>query len=187
MDADLAEKVVTRWGFNACGMPAFRVHQAGYPEIEAEGQTPAAAGFRLIELLAQAGDFAGEAWRFRPLEAALIEARRFQHRYTPRSEPIPFPADVDRYRPTASLVGMPKTREEGPPVERFQGHFPDGRRDPIEENEERLAFTKGTGFREWRGRLWLPHDNRVRPGDRACLIRDDGRAGESIAGGAVWP
>lgn len=186
MNADLAENVVTRWGFNAYGMPTFRMHQADYPEIEAEGQTPAAACLRLIERLAQAGDFAVEAWRFQPLEAALIEALRFHRRYKPRSEPIPFPADVGRFRPTASLVGMPKVGGGDPPVERFRGQLPDGRRDPIDENEGCIAITEGTELREWRGRLWLHQDTGVRPGDKACLNRDDGRAGEAIGGSSVW-
>jgi hypothetical protein len=63
-------------------MPTFRVHQTDYPEIEAEGQTPAAARGRLIELLVKAHDFASEAWRYQPLALALIDARAFSGSFT---------------------------------------------------------------------------------------------------------
>jgi hypothetical protein len=185
MNAVLGEKVVTRWGSNALGMPTFHMHQADYPEIEAEGQTPPAACLRLIELLSQAGDFAGEAWRCQPLGLALIEARSFHRRYVDRAETIPSPLDVDRSRPPASLVGTPKTGERSPPLERSRDQLMHGERVLFDEIEGWIAITEGTELQEWRGRHWLPDDTRVRPGDKCCLIRDDGRVGELIVGSSV--
>jgi len=117
MNGILGGKIVTRWACNAHGMPSFRLHQADYPEIEAEGQTPDAARGRLIELLVQAHDFASEAWRYQPLALALIDARAFNGSFTAGAwtvpRPSPFPSklpDSDR-RP---IVGMPKTLDEEP-------------------------------------------------------------------------
>jgi hypothetical protein len=95
MNGILGRKIVMGWACNALGMPTFRLHQTDYPEIEAEGQTPAAARGRLIELLVQAHDFASEAWRFQPLALALIDARAFNGSFTagawtePRPSPFP--------------------------------------------------------------------------------------------------
>jgi hypothetical protein len=75
MNAVLGGKIVTGWACNVHGMPMFHVHQTDYPEIEAEGQTPAEACDRLVQLLVQAIDFASEAWRCQPLRLALIDAR----------------------------------------------------------------------------------------------------------------
>jgi hypothetical protein len=77
VNAALGGKIVAHWACNAYGMPMFRVHQNEYPEIEAEGRTPAEACGRLIELLVQAIDFVSEAWRRRPLALALVDARAF--------------------------------------------------------------------------------------------------------------
>jgi len=63
-------------------MSTFRVHQSVYPEIEGEGKTPAEACIRLIELLAQASDFASDAWKRRPLGLALADARAFNRSYS---------------------------------------------------------------------------------------------------------
>ena len=82
MNGILGGKIVTRWACNAHGMPSFRLHQADYPEIEAEGQTPAEACDRLVQLLVQAHDFASEAWRCQPLGLALIDARAFNRSFT---------------------------------------------------------------------------------------------------------
>ncbi len=70
-------------------------------------------------------------------------------------------------------------------MERFRDQLMDGGRVLIDEIEGFIAITEGTELQEWRGRLWLPDDTRVRPGDRTCLIRDDGRAGELIVGSSV--
>jgi hypothetical protein len=95
MNTILGRKIVTGWACNAHGMPMFRAHQTDYPEIEAEGQTPAEACGRLVELLVQAGDFASEAWRCEPLGLALIDARAFNRSFAagawtePRLSPFP--------------------------------------------------------------------------------------------------
>ncbi len=94
MNAILREKIVTACACNAQGMPMFQAHQTDYPEIEAEGQTPAEACGRLVELLVQAIDFACEAWRCEPLGLALIDARAFNRSFTagawtePRRSPV---------------------------------------------------------------------------------------------------
>jgi hypothetical protein len=77
MNAVLGGRSVAGRARDASGMPTFRVHQADYPEIEAEGRTPVAACGRLVELLIQALDFASEAWRCQPLGLALVDARAF--------------------------------------------------------------------------------------------------------------
>ncbi len=77
MNPVLRGKIVANWACNAYGMPMFHVHQNEYPEIEAEGRTPAEACSRLIELLIQAIDFASEVWRRQPLGLALVDARSF--------------------------------------------------------------------------------------------------------------
>ena len=95
MNAILGGKIVTGWACNVPGMPSFRAHHIDYPEIEAEGQTPAEACGRLIELLVQAGDFASEAWRYQPIGLAVIDARAFNRSFTagawtePRPSPFP--------------------------------------------------------------------------------------------------
>ena len=99
MNAVLGGKVVTRWACNALGMPTFLVHEADYPEIEGEGRTPAEACDRLIQLLVQAVDFAGEPWRCQPLELALMDARGFHRAAPPARGPSrdhPPPLDVAR-------------------------------------------------------------------------------------------
>jgi hypothetical protein len=82
MNTVLGGKIVARWADNAYGMPMFRVHQNEYPEIEAEGRTPAEACVRLIALLVQAIDFASDAWRRQPLGLALIDARTFDRSFS---------------------------------------------------------------------------------------------------------
>jgi hypothetical protein len=82
MDAALGEKIVTGRALSAFSIPIFRVHQAEYPEIEAEGQTPAEACRRLVDLLVQAIDFASEAWRRQPLGLALADARAFDRSFS---------------------------------------------------------------------------------------------------------
>jgi hypothetical protein len=77
INAALGGRIVAGWARNAFGMLMFRVHQVDYPEIEAEGKTPAEACDRLDQLLVQAIDFASEAWRRQPLELALVNARAF--------------------------------------------------------------------------------------------------------------
>jgi hypothetical protein len=77
MKTVLAGRIVAGWTRNPFGMPTFRVHQADYPEIVAEGRTPVEACGRLVQLLIQALDFASEAWRCQPLRLALIDAPAF--------------------------------------------------------------------------------------------------------------
>jgi hypothetical protein len=77
MNAVLRGRIVAGWVRNVYGMSMFRVHQNEYPEIEAEGRTPAEACIRLIELLVQAIDSASDAWRRQPLGLALVDARAF--------------------------------------------------------------------------------------------------------------
>ena len=95
MNALLGGKIVTGWACNVRDMPSFRAYPTAYPEIEAEGQTPAEACGRLVELLVRAGDFASEAWRCEPLGLALIDARAFNRSFTagawtePRLPPFP--------------------------------------------------------------------------------------------------
>jgi len=95
MNTILGGKIVTGWACSAHGMPTFRAHQTDYPEIEAEGQTPAEACGRLVELLVQAGDFASETWKSQPLALVLIDARAFNRSFTagawtePRPSPFP--------------------------------------------------------------------------------------------------
>ncbi len=95
MNTILRGKIATGRACNAHGMPMFRAHQTDYPEIEAEGRTPAEASDRLVELLVQAGDFASEAWRCEPLGLALTDARAFNRSFTagawtePRPSPFP--------------------------------------------------------------------------------------------------
>jgi hypothetical protein len=106
MNGILGGKILTGWACNALGIPTFRAHQTDYPEIEAEGQTPAAARGGLIELLVQAHDFASEAWRYQPLALALIDVRAFNGPFTagewtePRRSRLPsMEADVGRRLP----------------------------------------------------------------------------------------
>jgi len=82
MNADLGGRIVASWARDVFSMSTFRVHQCEYPEIEAEGKTPAEACVRLIELLAQAIDFASDAWKRRPLGLALADARAFNRSYS---------------------------------------------------------------------------------------------------------
>ena len=82
MNAILGGKIVTGRACNVHGMPSFRAHQTDYPEIEAEGQTPAEAGGRLVELLVQAVNFASETWKSQPLVLAIIDARAFNRSFT---------------------------------------------------------------------------------------------------------
>jgi hypothetical protein len=65
-------------------------------------------------------------------------------------------------------------------MERFRGKLMDGDRVLFDEIEKSIAIDEGPGLQEWRGRFWLPDGAQVRPGDKYCLIRDDGRAGEPI-------
>ncbi len=85
MNTGLGGKIVAHGACDAYGMPTFRVHQNQYPEIEAEGRTPAEACVRLIELLVQAIDFASAAWRRQPLELALVEAHAFDGSFSARA------------------------------------------------------------------------------------------------------
>lgn len=95
MNTILGGKIVTGRACGAHGMPMFQAHQTDYPEIEAEGQTPAEASGRLVELLVQAGDFASDSWRCDPIGLALIDARDFNRSFTagawiePRLPPFP--------------------------------------------------------------------------------------------------
>lgn len=52
-------------------MPMLRVRQSDYPEIEAEGPTPAETCGRLVRAIG----LAAESWTRRPLRLALIETR----------------------------------------------------------------------------------------------------------------
>ena len=65
-------------------------------------------------------------------------------------------------------------------MERFRGKLMDGDRVLFDEIEGSIAIKEGPGLQEWQGRFWLPDGAQVRPGDRYCLIRDDGRAGELV-------
>jgi hypothetical protein len=82
MNTALGEKIVAGWAYDAFSMPTFRVHQTDYPEIEAEGRTPAEACSRLIAPLVEAIDFASETWRRQPLGLALVDARGIGHAFT---------------------------------------------------------------------------------------------------------
>jgi hypothetical protein len=82
MNTALGGKIVAGWASNAFSMPAFRVHQVEYPEVEAEGQSPVEACDRLIALLVAAGEFASDAWKSEPLALALVDARRFSRRFS---------------------------------------------------------------------------------------------------------
>jgi hypothetical protein len=82
MTADPGGKIVSGWACDTFSMPTFRVHQMDYPEIEAEGQTPAEACGRLIAHLVEANEFASEAWRRQPLGLALVDARDFARSFT---------------------------------------------------------------------------------------------------------
>ena len=77
MNTALGRKIVAGWASDAFNMPIFRLHQLEYPEVEAEGRTPAEASGRLIALLVAAGDFANDAWKRESLVLALGDARRF--------------------------------------------------------------------------------------------------------------
>lgn len=65
-------------------------------------------------------------------------------------------------------------------MERFRGQLRDGDRVVLDEIEVSLAIVEGPVLQEWRGRLWLPDGAQVRPGDRYCLIRDYGQAGQLV-------
>jgi hypothetical protein len=65
-------------------------------------------------------------------------------------------------------------------MERFRGNLMDGDLGQFDEIEGSIAIKEGPGLQEWWGRFWLPDCTQVRPGDRYCLIRDDGRAGELV-------
>ncbi len=82
MNAVLGGRIVASWACNVFSMLTFRVHQSEYPEIEAEGKTPAEACVRLIELLAQAIDFASDAWKRLPLGRAVADARAFNRSFS---------------------------------------------------------------------------------------------------------
>jgi hypothetical protein len=82
MNAVLRGRIVAGWTSDTFSMPTFRVHHADYPEIEADGRTPAEAGGRLIALLVEAIDFASETWRRQPLGLALVDARGFDRSFT---------------------------------------------------------------------------------------------------------
>jgi hypothetical protein len=71
-------------------------------------------------------------------------------------------------------------------MERFRGKLMDGDRVLFDEIEGSISIREGTGLQQWRGRFWLPDGAQVRPGDRYCLIRDDGRAGE-LTVESSWP
>ena len=85
MNADLGGRIVASWACNVFSMSTFRVHQIEYPEIQAEGKTPAEACVRFIELLAQAIDFASGIWKRRPLGLALADARAFSRSCSARA------------------------------------------------------------------------------------------------------
>ena len=82
MNTVLGGRIVAGWASNAASMRMFRVHQIEYPEIEAEGKSPAEACMRLIGLLVQAIDYASDAWRRQPLGLALADARAFDRSYS---------------------------------------------------------------------------------------------------------
>ena len=111
MNTALGGKIVVRWACNAYGMPMFGVHQNEYPEIEAEGRTPAEACVRLIELLVQAIDFASEAWQRQPLRLALVDTRAFDRSFSasawtePRLFRQPSMKPDPRQRPPAQRRG----------------------------------------------------------------------------------
>ncbi len=77
MTAVPGDRILWGWTRDALGMPAFRVHPADYPEVEAEGRTPDEACDRLIGLLDRSIESSDEAWKNRPLGQALAEARAF--------------------------------------------------------------------------------------------------------------
>ena len=95
---------MTGWACNAHGMPTFRVHQTDYPEIEAEGQTPAEACGRLVQLWsgpstspARPGAASPSGWPS-SMPAASIALHR---RCVDRAETLPAPLDVGRPAPPA--------------------------------------------------------------------------------------
>jgi hypothetical protein len=93
MNAALGGKIAGGWAYNAVSMSRFHVHQIDYPEIEAEGKTPAEACARLVGLLVQSAEFAIEAWRIQPLRLALGDARAFDRSFSASTwtEPVPSP------------------------------------------------------------------------------------------------
>jgi hypothetical protein len=62
-------------------------------------------------------------------------------------------------------------------MERFRGRLMDGDRILLDEDEGSVANDEGSVLQDWRGRFWLPDGALVRPGDKYCLIRNDGRDG----------
>jgi hypothetical protein len=157
MNAVCEEKIVTLWACNAYGMPTFRVHQSEYPEIDAEGRTPAEARDRLIELLAQALEFTGEPWRCQPLRLTVSEARTFNRSFIAdaRAGPIAPPFGVTRPRPLTPCQDGGMLNEE-PAHASLPVPFLGGERFALDETEDSVASEERPILQEWRGRFWLP-------------------------------
>jgi hypothetical protein len=171
MSAVLGRKIVAAWASDACGMPIFRVHQTEYPEIQAEGQTPADACDRLVELLVQARDFACEAWRRRPLGLALVDARSFTDSAWNEPQRSPPLSNLTATRSPAhfsndEILNMGSARE------RLRGDPLDGDRVTLDGTEASITIKEGPGLQVWPGRYWLPADSRVEPGRKYGPICD---------------
>lgn len=105
MTAVLRGRIVAGWARNAFGMPTYHVHQADYPEIEAEGRTGSESCRRLIQLLVQAHDFASEGWRREPLRLALVDAQDF----ATSSVSEPEPSLTARLDPARLAISTPES------------------------------------------------------------------------------
>ncbi len=110
MNAALGGKIAGRWECNAVSMSMFRVHHSEYPEIEAEGKTPAEACVRLIGLLVQAVDFASDAWRRQPLGLALADARAYGRRSARVRGPSLYYCLISRCKPTRAAGSRSERR-----------------------------------------------------------------------------
>ena len=125
------------------GMPTFCMHQTDYPEIEAEGRTPAEARDRLVQLLVRAIDFTSEVWRCQALGLALIDARGFNRPFTAGAgteRDSPASRRSARPGPPAS-VGMPRSSKES-----IHGTLPrsiDGRRPGPIRRDRRIHRGRG--------------------------------------------
>lgn len=73
MDSDAA-RVIVSTGFTA---GEAQVHHRDFPEIRANGETPAAAAEQLANQLTRALDSALTAWRRESIERAIAEVRAF--------------------------------------------------------------------------------------------------------------
>jgi hypothetical protein len=73
MATDLTRVIVT----TGATPNATRVHHRDFPEIRAEGETPAVAGSHLVNQLTRALDSALTQWRRETIEQAIADVRAF--------------------------------------------------------------------------------------------------------------